>query len=70
LTTSTSTQMDFPPNLTEQEEIRPWGQNDRPSKSVKRVGEGVSSGEPIDFQQDKEITHVNSRSLTMVLLIR
>jgi hypothetical protein len=56
--------------LTGHEEIRPWGWNDHPSKTIKRVGEGVIFGEPIDFQQDKDITHIESPSSTMILLIR
>jgi hypothetical protein len=62
--------MDFPPNLTRKEEIRPWGQNDHPWKVVKRVREGVSYGEPIAFQQDKNITHVKAPSSMTILLIR
>jgi hypothetical protein len=40
-----------------------------PSKVVNKVGEGVSSGEPIAFQQDKDMTHIEAPSSTMVLLI-
>jgi hypothetical protein len=59
---------DFPPNWTRKEEIIMCGLKDHPSKVVKRVGEGVSSREPMDFQQDKDMTHVEAPSSMMVLL--
>jgi hypothetical protein len=54
--------MDLPPSLTGQEGIIPCVQNNHSSKEIKRIGEGVSSGEPIAFQRDKDITHVEAPS--------
>jgi hypothetical protein len=39
------------------------------SNVVNKVGEGVSSGEPIAFQQDRDMTHVEAPSSMMVLLM-
>jgi hypothetical protein len=62
--------MNFLPSLTGQEEMRPCGCNKFPSNAVKRFGEDVSFGELISFQHNKEITHVEAPSSTMVLLIK
>jgi hypothetical protein len=36
---------------------------------VRKVGDGASSGEPMDFQQDKDIMHVEAPSSTTILPI-
>jgi hypothetical protein len=43
--------------------------SDHPSNVVKRVGNRVSSGDPIAFQQDNDITHVEVPSSMTVLPI-
>jgi hypothetical protein len=50
-------EMVFPPNWTGKEEIILCVLNNQPSEAVKKVGEGVSSGEMIYFHQDKDMTH-------------
>jgi hypothetical protein len=62
-------EMDFPPNWTRKEKISPCGLNNHRSNVVNKVGEGERSGEPIVFQQDRDMTNFKDPSSTTVLLI-
>jgi hypothetical protein len=46
------------------------GLNDRPSKVVKRVGEGVNSRDTMAFQHGRDMTHIEAPLLMTILLIR
>jgi len=56
--------------MTRQEEITPWDHKYHPLKSIKRVEVGISSREPISFQQYKDIMHFKAPSSRKVLLIK
>jgi hypothetical protein len=69
LTTSNSTGTIFPPKWKIKEEMRPCGLNDCPLNAIKRVGYGVSSWEPIYFQQHNDIMLVKAPSSMTILPI-
>jgi hypothetical protein len=69
LTNYTLIEMNFPPHWTGKEEIIPCNLKDPPSNVVNKVEEGVRSGELMDFQQDRDMTHVEAPSSTTFLLI-
>jgi hypothetical protein len=56
--------MVFPPNCTGKEGMMPCGRNERPSKEVRRVGDGDKTGWPMAFQHANDIMHVEVPSST------
>jgi hypothetical protein len=44
----------------------PCGQNEQPSKAVRRVGDGDKKGWPMAFQHAKDIMHVKAPLSTIV----
>ena len=60
-TTYTSSQMVFPLNWIGKDGI-PCGIKVHPSKVVRNVGDGACSGDLMDFQQYRAMTHVDAPS--------
>ena len=64
--TSTSMVTIFPPKVIGKVVEILSGDKDHPSKYVRMVGNGVTGGEPRDFQQNMDITDVVVPSSTIV----
>jgi hypothetical protein len=56
----------FPPNCMGKEGMIPCGQKERPSKAVRRVGDGDKTDWPMAFQHANDITDVEVPSSTTV----